>query len=195
MSHLRALVLLRRNISSLLDARKESQTALARWLQKDKSWINKFLNETREIQLKDLDRIADFFGIATYQLFQPGISPLLERRHGERRAGRERRISHAQREMLELTQKIAPARPQFRREGLQTDKGRSKKSAANPETPVGGARPLPSSAEAIQTQLDTLGTAARAAQVVEDHRQDSAAPTGTSGHGDRPPHRARKAPR
>ena len=46
--------------------------------------------------LKYLDRIADFFGIATYQLLQPGISPLTERRSGlDRRLGRDRRISHA----------------------------------------------------------------------------------------------------
>ena len=50
----------------------------------------------RGVPLKHLDRIADFFGIATYQLLQPGISPLTERRSGrERRTGHDRRVSMA----------------------------------------------------------------------------------------------------
>lgn len=90
-----AISLLRQNISAILVARRESQTALARWLGKDRSWINKFLNGHREVQLKDLDRIADFFGIEAYQLFQPGISHLTERRKkSDRRSGLDRRQGH-----------------------------------------------------------------------------------------------------
>lgn len=101
---MRAPELLRRNLQSLLDARRESQASLAQYLGKDKSWINKFLTGTRdELQLQDLDRIADFFGLATYQLFTPGISALTERRiGGERRSGRERRVGHQIRLMREL---------------------------------------------------------------------------------------------
>jgi transcriptional regulator with XRE-family HTH domain len=106
---LTAINLLRRNISDLLLRRKESQTSLAFALGRGKSWINKFLNGQREIQLKDLDRIADFFGIATYQLFQPGISHLTERRSGiERRSNRDRRISNATKLARELDAKIRP---------------------------------------------------------------------------------------
>ena len=76
MSDLSALYIIRTNIAGLLTTRHQSQVDLASWLRKDKSWINKFLNGTREIQLKDLDRIADFFGLATYQLFQPGVVPV-----------------------------------------------------------------------------------------------------------------------
>jgi transcriptional regulator with XRE-family HTH domain len=102
---LQALYILRNNIAGALTARRESQSALARWLRKDKSWINKFLNGTREIQLRDLDRIAQFFGLATYQLFQPGIAPITERRSGrDRRTGHDRRVSR-------LTQSLHDDRP------------------------------------------------------------------------------------
>lgn len=112
MSDLRALYVIRTNISGLLHQRKESQTDLASWLNKDKSWINKFLNGTREVQLKDLDRIADFFGLATYQLFQPGVVSGSERRTGrERRQLPDRRVSHAQRNMIAVASEINRLRP------------------------------------------------------------------------------------
>ncbi len=112
MSDLRALHLIRTNISALLYARKQSQVDLASWMRRDKSWLNKFLNGTREVQLKDLDRIADFFGLATYQLFQPGVSPATERRSGrERRSGHDRRVSHAHREMQALAHELDRVRP------------------------------------------------------------------------------------
>lgn len=101
---LRALPLLKQNIRTLLGVRKEDQVTLARYCGHSKAWINKFLNEQDvEVQLKDLDRIADFFGIATYQLFQPGISALTERRiASERRSGRDRRIGHGGRHLAYL---------------------------------------------------------------------------------------------
>lgn len=99
-SDLRATTIMRHNVSTLLSARKETQAELAGWLRHSRSWINKFLNGERQIQMKDLDRIADFFGIAAYQLFQPGISPLTERRIQERRKHRERRIGHPKQEFI-----------------------------------------------------------------------------------------------
>jgi hypothetical protein len=65
------------------------------WCRRTDSWLSKILDDqgNRGLPLKYLDRIADFFGIATYQLFQPGISPLLERRKGERRSGLDRRVA------------------------------------------------------------------------------------------------------
>ena len=86
--------LLKRNIDALLTARKQKRRELAAWCRRSESWLSQiFIDEERNIPLKYLDRIADFFGIATYQLFQPGISPLLERRKGERRKMADRRIS------------------------------------------------------------------------------------------------------
>lgn len=112
MSNLRALYLLRQNISGLLSARRETQAELAFALGHGKSWINKFLNGDREVQLKDLDRIADFFGIATYQLFQPGITPLTERRHQkDRRSGHDRRVGHSHRLMAEVAATMRRTHP------------------------------------------------------------------------------------
>ena len=91
----KALQMLKRNTQALLHERKEDQVSLAEWCGHSKSWINKFLNEDdAEIQLKDLDRMADFFGVSPYQLFQPGISRVTERRKTDRRSGKERRIGH-----------------------------------------------------------------------------------------------------
>lgn len=98
---MRASLLLKHNIDTLLKARHQTRHDLAVWVRQstDKGkvdpWISKiFTRADREFQLKYLDRIADFFGIAVYQLFQPGISPFTERRKGaDRRDGRDRRIS------------------------------------------------------------------------------------------------------
>lgn len=89
-------ILLKRNISTLLRKRGHEQKDLAVWCRRSEAWLSKALTkDTAEIPVKYWDRIADFFGIATYQLIQPGISALTERRHGlERRGGRERRVGH-----------------------------------------------------------------------------------------------------
>jgi hypothetical protein len=96
-----APLLLKRNLEALLRARGQTQHDLAQWCRRTDAWLSKILdiNGTRGVPLKHLDRIADFFGIATYQLLQPGITSLLERRKGDRRKGGERRLSHA-REVL-----------------------------------------------------------------------------------------------
>lgn len=100
---LKAVYLLRDNVRTLLATRKEDQVALATWCGHGKSWINKFLNMGREVQLHDLDKIASFFGIEAYQLFQPGISRLTERRISpDRRAGTDRRIGHQGRQLAAL---------------------------------------------------------------------------------------------
>lgn len=106
----RAYVQLRLNIEDLLLTRKESQKALADHMGVHPTTINKFLKGTREVQLADLDAIADFFGVATYQLFQPGISALTERRASDRRTGRDRRIGHDVRQARRLTATLPPAK-------------------------------------------------------------------------------------
>lgn len=98
---MKASVLLKHNIDTLLKARHQTRHDLAVWVRQSTDakkvdpWISQiFTRPDREFQMKYLDRIADFFGIAVYQLFQPGISPLTERRKGrDRRGGRDRRIS------------------------------------------------------------------------------------------------------
>jgi hypothetical protein len=90
--------LLKHNIDALLKARHQTRHDLAQWCRRSDAWLSKILSDNpgdqaRGLPLKYLDRIADFFGIASYQLFQPGISPLMERRKGDRRSGRDRRVS------------------------------------------------------------------------------------------------------
>lgn len=107
----RAVVQLRLNIEDLLLTHKESQKALADHMNVDPSTLNKFLKGTREVQLADLDAIADFFHISTYQLFQPGISARTDRRVAKRRSGRERRISQDAQQAARLAARL-PVVPQ-----------------------------------------------------------------------------------
>ena len=85
----------RENVLALLQARGQRPHDLAAWCRRTDSWLSKILGkDNRNLPIAYLDRIADFFGLAPYQLFQPGISPLTERRKlTERRAGRDRRVS------------------------------------------------------------------------------------------------------
>jgi transcriptional regulator with XRE-family HTH domain len=89
----RADLLLRRNIEALLTARRLDAKALARWCGHKGPWISKILAGERGVQLDDLGKIADFFGLSVSQLFQHGISALFERRRRSRRSGADRRMS------------------------------------------------------------------------------------------------------
>lgn len=99
---LRAINQLRENVRELLRRRGENQNSLAFALRRHPTTINKFLMGKREVQMADLDGMADFFGLPIYQLFQPGISRLTERRMVARRREADRRIGHDQRNMAEL---------------------------------------------------------------------------------------------
>jgi hypothetical protein len=118
MATLRAQHLLKRNVDALLAARGQTRKELAHWCRRSESWISQiFTSPDRNLPLKYLDRIADFFGLATYQLFAPGISPLTERRSGkDRRTGVERRVSRAA-EMLEAAPSFSELESQLRRLG------------------------------------------------------------------------------
>jgi transcriptional regulator with XRE-family HTH domain len=107
--------LLKQNIDRLLRARGQTRKDLAMYCHRTESWVSQiFTKEDRGIPLKYLDRIADFFGLATYQLFQPGISPLTERRSGrERRSGMDRRISRSV-ELLQETPSVAALEARMR---------------------------------------------------------------------------------
>ena len=103
---IRAVQLLRENIGALLAERRLKQKDLASWCGHSEAWISAFLREEREIPVKELDRIADFFALATYQLFQPGISRSTERRHAQRRVGRDRRVSQDRRIMRQTAAEL-----------------------------------------------------------------------------------------
>jgi transcriptional regulator with XRE-family HTH domain len=91
---MKANLLLKQNIKALLRGRGQTQRDLAQWCRRSETWISHiFTSDTRGVPLKYLDRIADFFGIATYQLLQPGITPLTERRAHTRRTGADRRVA------------------------------------------------------------------------------------------------------
>ena len=91
MRTLRADILLAENIRTLLNVRGIDAQALAIWCGHKPAWISKILNNERGVQVRELGQIADFFGLTVPQLFEPGISPLTERRHRQRRTGQERR--------------------------------------------------------------------------------------------------------
>ena len=98
---MKASYLFKKNVETLLRARGHSRHELAFYCRRSDAWLSKILGTSdRNLPLKYLDRIADFFGLAAYQLFQPGISPLTERRKGkERRSGQDRRISARNRQL------------------------------------------------------------------------------------------------
>lgn len=101
---MKANALLKENIDALLRARGQSRKDLAQWCRRTESWISKiFRNPNKEFPMQYLDRAADFFGVQPYQLFQPGISTLTERRTGlERRTASDRRIGHPGRHLAGL---------------------------------------------------------------------------------------------
>jgi hypothetical protein len=93
----RAGHLFKHNVEALLKARGQTKHDLAMWCRRTDAWLSKILgHDDRNLPMKYIDRIADFFGLAPYQLFQPGITPLTERRaKTDRRSGRDRRIAWA----------------------------------------------------------------------------------------------------
>lgn len=90
---MKANALMKHNIDAILKARGQTRKDLAAWCRRGESWISKIMKEDqREFPMKYFDRIADFCGISAYQLLQPGISHLTERR-----SGRDRRMLHDRR--------------------------------------------------------------------------------------------------
>lgn len=108
---LRAVNQLRENLKALMDREGLKQKDVAFAVRKHVSWVNKFLLGTRPIHLNDLDSLADLFGLTTYQLFVPGVSPRTERRSGrDRRSGQERRKGFP-RALQEVAEEVDLARP------------------------------------------------------------------------------------
>lgn len=92
---MRAEALLKANIAGLLRERHLRPHDLAVYCRRSDAWLSKILGkDDRNVPLEYLDRIADFLGVTPFQLFQPGIVGVAERRSGsDRRAGKDRRIS------------------------------------------------------------------------------------------------------
>lgn len=109
--HLKSHILLKENIDALLEKRGMNRKDLAQWCRNSESWISKiFRNPNKHMPSQYLDRIADALGVAVYQLYQPGISRMAERRIGtDRRSGQERRIGHAGRQLATLRAEVDKA--------------------------------------------------------------------------------------
>lgn len=107
----RTINVFRENVAALLKARHEDGASLAFWCRHDKSWMSKILTGERVAKMGDIDAIADFFGLSPYQLFQPGISLMTERRVAERRSGKERRKSDHRPDFDVMVQTFRRQRP------------------------------------------------------------------------------------
>lgn len=89
---LRPDLLIAQNIRALLSARGFDDGALAAWCGHRPAWLSKILNGERGLRIRELGKIADFFGVEIADLFRYGIDPMLERRRrADRRSGRDRR--------------------------------------------------------------------------------------------------------
>jgi transcriptional regulator with XRE-family HTH domain len=84
--------LLVQNIRALLTARGVDDKALAMFCGHKPAWLSKIMSGERGINLNDLDKVADCFGLTVAQLLSPGVSPLTERRRRARRSGIDRRV-------------------------------------------------------------------------------------------------------
>jgi len=103
------------NVVELLGRERFSQHDLAQWCRKSDPWVSQFLRGERNWQLDDLDRVADMFGLQTYQLFIPGISARSERRVGlERRSRKDRRVGQARQFMMNTAKEIDGKHPRRR---------------------------------------------------------------------------------
>lgn len=106
---------IRTNITALLTRDHVTPSALSGACGHTRSWMSRFLQRKRhELQLGDLDKIADFFQIAVYDLFRPTHGSISDRRRlkGDRRTGLDRRVGHAYRAMLPVAAAIDPLRRQ-----------------------------------------------------------------------------------
>ena len=112
---MRADRLLADNLRALIHERRAKQYELARWCGHSEVWISQILRNERTVTVKDLDRIADFFGLQPYHLFQPGIHGVAERRSGtDRRSGKERRKNAPVRTALDVGADVQLAHPRGR---------------------------------------------------------------------------------
>lgn len=128
---LRADHLLAENIRTLLARRGVDAGALAVWCGHRPAWISKVLSGERGVQLKDLGKIADFFGLTVAEMFQHGISPLTERRREVRRSQQDRRSGEDRRRPVE--ERLPDVQPTFRRGAIGS--GRHASPSA-PEEPL-----------------------------------------------------------
>ena len=110
----RADIILRENIRSLLHARRVDAQDLAQWCGHQPAWLSKILDGSRGVQMDDVGKVADFFGLTVAELLSHGISPFLERRHAPRRGGTDRRTLADRRRPQEGGRLHPDVQPHFR---------------------------------------------------------------------------------
>lgn len=86
-----ALDLLRKRVGHLLHHSGKTRKDFAIYLGKQPSWSTEFFQGRHGVSLRDLDRVARFFGISVPQLFEIDGHRFRDRRINQRRVGRERR--------------------------------------------------------------------------------------------------------
>ena len=88
-----SLEIIRRRMQALLDKSGYTRKDLALYLGKQPSWSTEFFNGHHGVTLKDLDRVARFFGVSVPQLFELDGYRFRDRRRGQRRGGvQDRRV-------------------------------------------------------------------------------------------------------
>lgn len=80
-----ALEILRRRVDALLHHSGQTRKELAVYMGKEPSWTTDFLLGHNGIRLKDLDRLARFFGISVPALFELDGYRFRDRRRAQRR--------------------------------------------------------------------------------------------------------------
>jgi plasmid maintenance system antidote protein VapI len=84
--------LLRRRVQALLDHSGRTRKELAIYLGNQPTWSTEFFHGRHGVTLKDLDRLARFFGVSVPALFELDGYRFRDRRRGPRRTGRDRRV-------------------------------------------------------------------------------------------------------
>jgi transcriptional regulator with XRE-family HTH domain len=90
--------LLRRRVQALLDHSGRTRKDMSVYLGKSQSWATDFFHGRHGVTLKDLDRLARFFGVSVPSLFElDGFRFRDRRRVQRRRCGKDRRVAASDR--------------------------------------------------------------------------------------------------
>jgi transcriptional regulator with XRE-family HTH domain len=93
--------ILRRRVAALLEHSGQTRKDLAIYLGHQPSWATEFFQGRHGVALKDLDRLARFFGLSVPQLFELDGYRFRDRRRGQRRCLKERRSGNDRRKPTE----------------------------------------------------------------------------------------------
>lgn len=91
---------LRRRVNALLEHSGRTRKDFAIYLGKQPSWSTEFFQGRHGATLKDLDRMARFFGVSVPQLFEIDGHRFRERRRGERRSLDRRRSAERRKNQM-----------------------------------------------------------------------------------------------